>query len=168
MRKWLHALEVSGLVYLLIPYYSNIGKRLIKSPKIFFADHGLLCHLLGIESSDQWNSHIYRGNLWENFVFTELVKTEGLRPGVDIFFYRDQNGIEIDFIAVKKNKMFFIEAKSAERIDSRHLNFKKVIPLFSEKIKTSAFIFQKFNEASIIKRKEYFCANPLLADVELV
>ncbi len=168
VRKWLHALEVSGLVYLLAPYYSNIGKRLIKSPKIFFADQGLLCHLLGIESMDGWNSHIYRGNLWENFVFTELVKTEGLRPGVDIFFYRDQNGVEIDFIAVKKNKMFFIEAKSTERIDSRQLNFKKVIPLFPQKTKTSAFIFQRINEASVDKRKDYFCANPLLTDTELV
>ncbi len=64
--------------------------------------------------------------------------------------------------------MFFIEAKSTERIDNRLLNFPKVIPLFSEKIKTSAFILQRINEASIVKRKDFFCTNPLLADVELV
>jgi len=57
IRKWTHALEIGGLIYLLTPYYANIGKRLIKSPKIYFADHGLLSYLLGIENEKDWYSH---------------------------------------------------------------------------------------------------------------
>ena len=68
IKKWVHALEISGLVYLLPPYYANIGKRLIKSPKIYFADHGLLCYLLGIENDSDWFAHTHKGNLWENLV----------------------------------------------------------------------------------------------------
>ena len=85
IRKWTHALEISGLIYLLPPYYANIGKRLIKSPKIYFADNGLLCHLLGVESERSWYNHPHRGNLWENLVLMELIKNEGLRPGNDLF-----------------------------------------------------------------------------------
>jgi len=78
IRKWIHALEISGLIYLLTPYYANIGKRLMKSPKIYFADHGLLCYLSGIENEKDWYSHPHKGSLWENFVMMELIKNEGL------------------------------------------------------------------------------------------
>ena len=133
IRKWTHALEISGLIYLLNPYYANIGKRLIKSPKIYFADHGLLCYLLGIENSRDWHAHPQKGSLWENLVMTELVKNHNLVPGNNLFFYRDQNGVEIDFVIEKKGDLFFIEAKAGERIDSKKLHFQKVAALFGNK-----------------------------------
>jgi predicted AAA+ superfamily ATPase len=137
VKKWTHALEISGLIYLLPPFFANIGKRMVKAPKIYFADHGLLCHLLGIYNLLDWQQHIYRGNVWENIVFAELVKTCQMRPGANLFFYRDQNGVEIDFIADSpdgENKtLYLIEAKATERPDGRRLNFKKVAPLLSEK-----------------------------------
>lgn len=139
VKNWIHALEISGLIYLLPPFFANIGKRMVKTPKIYFADHGLLCHLLGVHNLEDWQHHIYRGNIWENIVFTELVKSQQLRPGTNLFFYRDQNGVEIDFVADspdgKEQMLYLIEAKATERLDGSHLNFKKVAPLLREKFK---------------------------------
>ena len=167
IRKWLHALEISGVVYMLSPFYSNIGKRLTKSPKLYFADHGLVCFLLGIKNLADWNNSLYRGNLWENITFMELLKTADVRPGANIFFYRDQNGVEIDFIVEFNNRLYFIEAKAGERIDEKKLNFKKVIPLFEGKHETRAIIMQNITEPGIIKKKDYLFLNPLISDIAL-
>lgn len=167
IRKWMHALQISGLVYFLPPFYSNIGKRLTKSAKVFFADHGLVCYLLGIKDLAGWNSHIHRGNLWENLVFMELIKTTHLRPGTNLFFYRDQNGVEIDFIVETGNTLCFIEAKSGETIDGRKLNFGKVIPLFERKFQTKAILLRNLSEPYSLKKKDYYCINPLYADIKL-
>ena len=78
IKIWLGALETAGIIYLLPPYYANIGKRLIKAPKLYFADHGLMAFLLNISSLQNWNEHPYKGQLWENFVFSEFVKNLGL------------------------------------------------------------------------------------------
>ncbi|MCD4677994.1 MAG: DUF4143 domain-containing protein [Desulfobacula sp.] len=161
IRKWTHALEISGLIYLLTPYYANIGKRLIKSPKIYFADHGLLCYLLGVENEKDWYSHPYRGSLWENFVMMELVKNYHLIPGNDLFFYRDENGVEIDFVIEKKGKLFFIEAKAGERIDPKKLHFDKVASFFKGKFYIEKILAQNINETKITKQKSYTYHNPL-------
>ncbi|MBF0274965.1 MAG: ATP-binding protein [Nitrospinae bacterium] len=160
IRSWFHALEVSGIIYLLAPYYANINKRLVKSPKIYFADHGLLCHLLGVENSNEWESHIYKGALWENFVFMELIKTNSLVPGKDIFFYRDQNGVEIDFIIEKKGKLTFIEAKANEKIDKNKLNFKKVFPLFNN-IDIEGIVAIRTTNEYTLELKNFKVFNPL-------
>ncbi len=165
VRKWVHALGASGILYLLPPYHANIGKRLTRSPKIYFSDHGLLCHLLGVDGRESWNAHTHRGNIWENIVFMEMVKAGGMRPGERLFFYRDQNGVEIDFIIEKKNELVFIEAKASERVEERQVNFRKVMPLFAAKWKTSAVLLQNIPDGMILKRKEYLCLNPLLADI---
>lgn len=167
IRKWMHALQISGLVYFLPPFFSNIGKRLIKSAKVFFADHGLVCYLLGIKDLVGWNNHIYKGNLWENLVFMELVKTAHLRPGANLFFYRDQNGVEIDFIVDSGNTLYFLEAKAGEKIDEKRLNFNKVIPLFEEKRHTKAILLQNLSEPHVIRKKGYTCINPLFADINI-
>lgn len=167
IKKWLHALQIGGLVYFLIPFYSNIGKRLVKSPKLYFADHGLACYLLGIESMAEWNRHVHRGNLWENVVLMELIKTNSLTPGMNIFFYRDQNGVEVDFVAEYKGILYFIEAKSGERIQEKKLNFIKVKRLFEQKHRTKAILFQNIPEKTVIRKNSYSCMNPLLGDFNL-
>ncbi len=167
IRKWIHALELSGLVYLLAPYYTNIGKRLIKSPKIYFADHGLLCYLSGIENEKDWYSHPQKGSLWENFVMMELIKNYGLIPGIDLFFYRDQNGVEIDFVIERKGKMHLIEAKAGERINPKKLNFDKVAPLFEDKFQIEKIIAMNINDKKLIKQKSYTCHNPLYSAIDI-
>jgi len=167
IRKWVQAMQLSGIIYLLPPFHTNMGKRLVKSPKVYFADHGLLCWLLGITGLDDWADHVYRGNIWENIVFMELVKTQGLRPGADIFFYRDQNGVEIDFVTECSNTLSLIEAKAAERVEPGKLNFKKVSQLFAGKKKVRSFLMNNSQEKKILKFGNYYAINPLLTDFDL-
>ncbi len=166
-RKWLHAMQVSGLVYLLAPYHANIGKRLTKTPKLFFADHGLASHLLGVDSLDEWMAHPHKGHLFENFVMMELVKTNGVTPGKDLFFYRDQNGVEIDFVIERKGRLVFVEAKSGETIDRRKLNFQKVVPLFEKNIETSTFLACQVKSKAPLEMKNLTVVNPLKTKLEL-
>lgn len=166
VKKWVLALEASGLVYLLPPFYANIGKRLTKSSKIYFADHGLLCHLLGVESNEEFLKSGFKGNIWENICMMELIKTQYCRPGIDLFFYRDQNGVEIDFIIQRKSGMYFMEAKSSERVDSKKLNFKKVVPLF-KKEKIHCLLFNCMNEKSTLQFKDFDALNPVKCEIKL-
>jgi len=98
-RAWLSVLETSDLVYLLMPYHRNFGKRLVKSPKLYFVDTGLAAWLLGIRSTEMLNIHPMRGALFETFIVIEHLKeryNQGLAP--DIYFWRDSNGLEADLV----------------------------------------------------------------------
>ncbi len=161
IKTWVHALQMSGLVYLLPPFFANIGKRLTKSPKLYFADHGLACYLLGINSADKWHSHIYRGNLWETFVLMEVVKTSSLVPGRELFFYRDHNGVEIDFLVEKGDDLTLIEAKVGERIDPGKLNFRKVAPLLSTGRNLKMIVAHNIGDHKPLPQKGYLSFNPL-------
>ncbi len=163
VKSWVNALKISGLIYLLPPYFANIGKRLVKSPKLYFADHGLLSHLLGIENINEYNNHIFKGNIWENIVFMEFIKTHNLTPGNDIFFYRDHNGVEVDFIIEKKQKLFLVEAKAGEKVNYKKLNFDKVVPLFKNKnYKTETILAHNLDKNIVVKLKNYYTFNPIL------
>lgn len=163
IKMWLGALETAGIIYLLPPYYANIGKRLIKAPKLYFADHGLMAFLLNISSLKNWNEHPYKGQLWENFVFSEFVKIFHLVPGTNIFFYRDQNGVEIDFVIEANGNLQFVEAKAFERIDDRKLNFNKVIKYFP---KAECVLANTNAESRPMRLKNYLAFNPLLHDLQ--
>lgn len=162
IRSWIHALEISGLIYLLPPYFANVGKRLIKSPKLYFADHGLLCYLLGVTCEDDWHAHPQKGSLWENAVMMEFVKTRGLVPGRDLFFYRDQNGVEIDLVVEKPGKLILVEAKAGERIDPKKLHFKRVQPLFNESWEVVSILAHPTPDKSVLSLNGYMSVNPLL------
>lgn len=115
VRRWLSVLEASFLIKLLRPHHRNFGKRLIKSPKLYFLDCGLLCSLLGIRSADDLGVHASRGAVFESFVLGELLKAyahRGRRP--PLFFWRDSAGHEIDFIVEQGSGLLGIEAKSGE------------------------------------------------------
>ena len=118
-RRWLSILEASFLIMLLRPHHGNFGKRLIKSPKIYFLDPGLLCSLLGIRSADDLRVHASRGAIFESFVLAELVKAyahRGRRPPV--YFWRDSAGHEVDFLIEQGSRLLAIEAKSGETAPS--------------------------------------------------
>jgi hypothetical protein len=164
IRRWLHALEIGGVIYLLPPYYANIGKRLVKSPKIYFADQGLLCYLLGVQNETNYKNHILKGQLWENFVFTEIIKTTGKQAGKDLFFYRDQSGVEVDFVIEDSQGLHFIETKSDTNGASFKSNIAKVAPLF-KKQNTHAYLFANIPEQTSYKIKNHLLLNPLWTDV---
>jgi predicted AAA+ superfamily ATPase len=128
ISDWISVLEASFIVYRLQPYYENIGKRLIKSPKLYFVDTGLAAWLLGIETSMQMQRDPLRGNLFENLIVVETLKSK-LNQGKDprIFFYRDSHGNEVDLIIQNGNELIPIEIKSSQ---TWHSSFLKGINYF--------------------------------------
>jgi predicted AAA+ superfamily ATPase len=117
-KAWISVLEASYILFQLRPHHVNFSKRLIKSPKLYFHDTGLLCWLLGIQEASQLATHPLRGHIFETFVVSELVKTRlnrGERPG--FHFWRDSNGNEVDVIADVGAKMTPIEIKSGQTLN---------------------------------------------------
>ncbi|MFA7257112.1 MAG: ATP-binding protein [Kiritimatiellales bacterium] len=166
IKSWISVLEASGIINLLPPFFANIGKRLVKAPKLYFSDTGLLSHLLNITDADAYTRSSYKGSIWENFVFTELVKTLPVIPGRTLFFYRDQNHVEIDFVVELGGNLCLIEAKAAERVDSRKLNFSKVAPLFPKQT-VSCVLMNMLQEKEPVHLDGYDSLNPLHHTISL-
>ena len=114
-QRWLSILVSSNIVYLLEPYYNNIMKRAVKTPKIYFLDTGLVSYLTKWKNKDVLESGSMAGNFFENFVIVEIIKsyynTGELRP--PIYFYRDKDKREIDLIIEQNGKLYPIEIKKS-------------------------------------------------------
>ncbi|MFY9825630.1 MAG: ATP-binding protein [Thermoanaerobaculia bacterium] len=120
-RSWLSVLEASYIAFRLPPFFANIGKRLIKAPKLYFYDTGLVASLLNIENPRQLETHPLRGALFETWVVAEIAKAHlhrGRRPRLS--FYRDRNGLEIDLILEKGADLVLVEVKSGQTPSSEH------------------------------------------------
>lgn len=117
-RDWLSVLEASHQVYLLEPYFRNLGKRLIKSPKLYLTDSGLACFLAGISTAEQLLSSPLSGAFWETFVVNQALRREaaaGGRPG--LWYWRTRDGHEVDLLRQDGPKLQLAEAKAAENPD---------------------------------------------------
>lgn len=98
-KNWISVMEASYLVYLLQPYYSNISKKLVKSPKLYFYDTGLLCFLLNIKKAGDLQMHPMNGNIFENLVINEFLKNKyHNKAGYDLYYWRDHAGHETDLL----------------------------------------------------------------------
>ncbi len=116
-KSWLSILEAGYIVYLLKPHHQNFNKRLIKSPKLYLYDSGLLCYLLGIVSPEVLMTHASRGHVFETWVVSELLKgrlNRGLKD--NIYFWRDNSGHEIDCIVDQGDRLIPIEIKSGKTV----------------------------------------------------
>ncbi len=162
IKAWINTLEISGLIILLPPYYNNLGKRLIKAPKLYFCDNGLVAALLNIASPESLDHSPHLGNIWENFVFSEHLK-EGFVAGKNIFYLRDKNGVEIDFVIEKDGEVFLVEAKHSERPNLGKLNFKKIAPLFKENV--NSMVACGVEEGGLIALKDFSIYNPLFGSI---
>lgn len=114
IRNWLSVLKASYVVFELPPFFENVHKRVIKSPKIYFTDVGLAAFLLGIHTAEQASRDPLRGGLYENLVIADIVKSafsRGIRP--EIYFFRDSHGNEIDLLVREKGLLTPVEIKSA-------------------------------------------------------
>jgi len=134
ISHWLSVLQASYIVALLPPYYENISKRLVKSPKLYFCDPGLACFLLDIESPRQLERDKMRGAIFENYVVMEIIKyryNRGLFGGV--YFYRDSNQNEVDILLKEEGEITAIEVKSAM---TYHTSFADSISKLPSWIKT--------------------------------
>lgn len=122
VKQWISILEASFIVFRLQPYFENFGKRMIKSPKLYFTDTGLAAYLLGIETEVQMSRDPLRGHLVENLVILELMKTR-LNQGLDpqLYYYRDVQQNEVDVIFKQGNDLIPIEIKSSKTYNSDFL-----------------------------------------------
>lgn len=114
IKNWISVLKASFVIFELPPFFENIRKRVVKSPKIYFCDVGLAAHLLGIETPEQVSRDPLRGGLYENLIIQDILKSlfnRGKRP--DLFFYRDTHGNEVDLLIRKGRSLVPIEIKSA-------------------------------------------------------
>lgn len=128
VNSWMSLLQVSYLIYLLPPFYTNTRKRLTKSPKIYFTDCGLASYLLEIDSPHTLSRDKMRGHLFENMVIMDYLKevyNSGKNGG--LYFYRDSNGSEVDLLIKKGNVYDCMEIKSAATF---HLDFTKGLKSF--------------------------------------
>ena len=134
ITRWLSVLQASYLVTLLPPYYENISKRLVKSPKLYFNDTGLACYLLDIESPKQLDRDKMRGALFENMIVMDVLKhryNQGLEGGV--YFYRDSNQNEVDILLKQEGEITAIEVKSSL---TYHPSFEKTLKQITEWVET--------------------------------
>jgi len=116
-KSWVSVLEASYLIFLLRPHHTNFNKRLVKMPKLYFYDVGLVSWLLGIRTPEQVETHPLRGNIFETFIVSELIKSRlnrGERPAFS--FWRDSNGNQVDLIVERDNKLMPIEIKSGKTL----------------------------------------------------
>ncbi len=121
-RSWLSVLESSYLVHLLPPYYRNFGKRLVKTPKLYFIDQGLACWLLGIRSSELLAIHPLRGAIFESCIVSECLKARYNRGlPADLYFWRDNNGLEADIVFERGKMLQPIEIKSGQTITGDYI-----------------------------------------------
>lgn len=117
VKAWISVLEASYIIFLLRPHHVNFNKRLVKMPKLYFYDVGLVSSLLGIRSPEQMNIHHLRGNIFETFVIAELVKSQfNMGEKSSIYFWRDNNGNEVDVIAETGASLMPIEVKSGKTL----------------------------------------------------
>ena len=134
ISHWLSVLQASYLITILPPYYENIPKRLVKSPKLYFNDPGLACYLLDIETPQQLDRDKMRGAIFENMIVMEAIKHRynmGLEGGV--FFYRDSNQNEVDILIKQEGELTAIEVKSSMTYSS---SFEKTLTQIEGWIKT--------------------------------
>jgi predicted AAA+ superfamily ATPase len=119
VQSWLGILQASYIIHLLPPYFRNFNKRIVKTPKLYFYDTGLACHLLRLTAPEDLIQHPFRGALFENFIINELLKNrfnQGRRS--DLYYWRDRSGHEIDVVVDQGVRLIPVEIKSGQTITS--------------------------------------------------
>jgi hypothetical protein len=163
IKSWVSILTASFVIFELPPYFENISKRVIKSPKLYFTDPGLVAHLAGIETAEQLARDPLRGALYENLVILEVLKARlnrGMSPS--LYFYRDTNGNEVDLIIRVGRKLVPVEIKSASTFTE---DFLKGISRFRETVGVRAnagFVFYNGKDRFIVRGAGIL--NPFLHD----
>jgi len=109
VKNYIDLLQSTFMVDVIPPYSSNLGKRLVKAPKVYISDSGITSSLLGLRSFEEMSGHPSIGGVWEQIVLSNL---KGLFPDASFYFYRTSNGAEIDFVMKIRNIVFAIECKS--------------------------------------------------------
>jgi len=136
VQSWLSVLESTYVIKLLSPFHRNFNKRITKSPKLYFIDSGLACSLLGIRTTDELAVSHFKGALVENFIIMELLKN-GLNTGLQpsLYYWRENNGVEVDVILDSGATFTPIEIKSAQTFSKDFLTNLKKFKSYSDVLK---------------------------------
>jgi len=141
-KRWLSLLETGQQIYLLYPYYKNIGKRIMKSPKIYFCDTAICSYLLGIHNSETLLGSPYFGNLFETMIVIDFLKRFlhfGDKPSM--YYFRTRDGLEVDLVIEIAGYLYLYEIKSSMTILPKHAaSLKRMINEFGSIIKEAALI----------------------------
>ncbi|NQY81052.1 MAG: ATP-binding protein [Candidatus Caenarcaniphilales bacterium] len=139
IQSWINLLERSQIIFLIQPYYNNLGKRIVKSPKLYFLDTGLVSYLSGNSNQEIIQNGPMGGALFENFVIAEIFKffsNRGIKP--PLYHFRDSQGVEVDLVIEYENKYLLFEIKSTMSPKKNHISgLSKVSKLFT---KTTSYL----------------------------
>jgi predicted AAA+ superfamily ATPase len=157
-RHWISILQAGFIIHLLPPHHANFSKRIIKSPKLYFLDTGLLCYLLRIREPDDILVHAMKGAIFETFVVSELYKAFAHRGEMPpLYFWRDRTGHEVDIVVDTGKKLVPVEIKSGETIVSSLLDgLRYFVSLGSPASKTGVLI----HGGDALYRRENFVVRP--------
>lgn len=123
VQRWMSILETSYIAFTLEPWHNNLPKRVIKTPKLYFYDTGLLCSLLGVKNADILLTSSYKGAIFENYVILELMKSHKAKGAKwNYYFWRDSNQNEIDLLLEHGNIIHLMEMKASLTVKSEHIN----------------------------------------------
>src|SRR3990172_1944250 len=122
-KQWLSVLQASNQIFLLEPYYQSLGKRIVKSPKLYFTDTGLVAYLAGFNSKEAlWNSN-NAGAFWENYVVNQWLRwRDWHEPSLGLWYWRDQSGNEVDLLLERNQKIIPVECKISEKPQKKTLH----------------------------------------------
>jgi hypothetical protein len=163
IRNWLSVLKATYIVFELPPFFENIQKRVIKSPKIFFTDVGLAAFLLGIHTAEQAARDPLRGNLYENLIIADIMKgafNKGIRP--ELYFFRDSHGNEVDLLIREKSTLTPVEIKSAATFSADFVKGLDRFQALGIKRLTAGAVLYNGDQAFNVRGVRIF--NPLLVD----
>jgi predicted AAA+ superfamily ATPase len=158
LSRWLSVLEASYIIFLIRPYFQNLGKRLVKAPKVYFYDNGLLSYLIGASSLGSWEKHDMAGELFENYIVAEIRKNF-YHKGVfaDLFYLRTNHGDEIDLLIDNKNSVNAIEIKMTDAYNTRfHKTLEKLsLPQWKKEVIYSGQTIAATSEIMAWNYREY-------------
>ena len=158
-EAWLSVLEASYIVHILQPYYKNFGKRIIKNPKLYFYDTGLVSSLLGLTDAAQIETFYMRGALFENFIVSELLKKRLFQgKSEELYFWRNSNGVEIDVIEEDNLELKAYEIKVSETMNTTFFSsIKKIKDLAGIKSENTAVIYSGRSLPATRENGGYIC-----------
>jgi len=167
-KEWISILEASYIVFLLQPYHSNFDKRLVKMPKMYFYDQGLLAALLDIDTIDDVKRHPFRGGIFESFIITEIIKNKlNIGQSAGVYFWRDKIGHEIDCIFENGMKKIAIEIKSSQTVNSEFFKNLEYLKNISKNYFSESFLIyngveeQKGKSGHVMNWREFLLKEKL-------
>ncbi|MEI6215030.1 MAG: ATP-binding protein [Desulfuromonadales bacterium] len=162
-RNWISILQAGFIIHLLPPHFANFSKRIVKTPKLYFMDTGLLCYLLRMRGAAEFATHSMKGHIFETFVLAELYKSFAHRGEIPpLYFWRDKTGHEVDVVIDAGRKLIPIEIKSSETINRSFFDGLKYYISLGSPVSETGVLIHGGNE---LYEREKFIVRPWFQSV---